>query len=152
MSRRPRRLRSEAGQAGGLEALVFGVLLFVAGTLVVASVWGAIDAKFAADQAAREAARAFVETGADATTADQAARAAATAALAGHHRADGAEVAMTGDGYRRCGRVTYRVTVRVPVLVAPFLARSVTGFRISSVHSELVDPYRSSLAGTADCG
>ena len=142
---------SERGQAGGLEALVFGLLLFVSGTLVIASVWGAVDAKFAAAQAARQAARTFVETGTDPAAADAAARDAATAALSGHHRALGADISVDGDGYRRCGRVTYRVTVPVRVVVVPFIARATTGFRISSQHSELVDPYRAGLPGEASC-
>ena len=141
----------QRGQAGGLEGLVFGLLLFVVGTLVITSVWGAVDAKFAAAQAAREAARAYVESGGDGVTADAAARRAATATLTGHHRVAGAEVALTGDDYRRCALVTYRVTVPVRVAIVPFIQRSTTGFRMSSVHSERVDPYRSGVSGTANC-
>src|SRR6478672_9729016 len=96
---------SQRGQVGGLEALAFGLLIFVAATLVVASVWGAIDAKFAASEAAREATRTFVETGNDPTAADLAARDAAMATLAGHHRAGAADVSGPDGAYRRCGTV-----------------------------------------------
>ena len=46
----------------GIEALFFGLLVLVFGTLVVANAWGVIDAKLSAAGAAREAARAFVQT------------------------------------------------------------------------------------------
>ncbi len=60
---------------GGIEALLFGVLVLVLGTLVVANAWGVIDAKVAAAGAAREATRAFVQTpaGSDPATVAQAA-------------------------------------------------------------------------------
>ena len=51
----------EAGFAGGLEGLLFGLLLFVVGTLLVATAWGAVDTKFAVDAAARQAVRTYVE-------------------------------------------------------------------------------------------
>ena len=70
----------DGGQVGGVEALAFGALIFVIGTLIIANAWGVIDAKMGAAGAAREAARAFVEapTGADA---QDAAEAAATQAV-----------------------------------------------------------------------
>ena len=45
---RPPVARGEDGQVGGIEALVFGLLVLVLGTLVVANAWGVIDAKVAA--------------------------------------------------------------------------------------------------------
>jgi hypothetical protein len=143
--------RGQGGQIAGLEALVFGLLIFVSATLVVASVWGAIDAKFAASEAAREATRTFVETGADARTADLAAREAAMATLAGHHRSGAADVSGPDGAYRRCGAVEYRVTVRVPIVRVPFIARHISEFHVSATHSELIDPYRSGLSGDAGC-
>ncbi|MEY2465047.1 MAG: hypothetical protein QOH64_3185, partial [Acidimicrobiaceae bacterium] len=53
--------RDEHGQVAGVEALPFGVLLFVVGALLVANAWAVIDAKMATDSAAREAARTYVE-------------------------------------------------------------------------------------------
>src|SRR2546430_1536361 len=82
--------RDQRGQAGGLEALAVGVLVFVLGTLAVAGVWGIVDAKWAVSDAAREATRTYVESGADGATADRAAQLQAMAVLAGHHRAEGA--------------------------------------------------------------
>jgi hypothetical protein len=57
-----RRWSGDDGFAGGLEALVFGVLIFVIGTLLVVNAWAVVDAKFATSSAAREAVRAAVET------------------------------------------------------------------------------------------
>ena len=52
----------EHGQVGGIEGLVFGVLVFVFGALLVANAWAVVDAKSAASVAAREAARVCVES------------------------------------------------------------------------------------------
>jgi mannose-1-phosphate guanylyltransferase len=58
---RPRRLRGDSGQVGGIEVIPFGILTFVIAMLVIANAWGAIDADLATTSAAREAVRAFVE-------------------------------------------------------------------------------------------
>ena len=44
---RARRCAGDAGQVGGIEALPFGLLIFVVGTLLIANAWAVIDAKFA---------------------------------------------------------------------------------------------------------
>ncbi len=41
--------------------LPFGVLIFVVGALLVTNAWGVVDAEIAADAAAREAVRTYVE-------------------------------------------------------------------------------------------
>ena len=53
--------RSDAGMVGGIEALPFGLLVFVVGALLVANAWAVVDAKFAVDAAARQATRSYVE-------------------------------------------------------------------------------------------
>ena len=144
--------RGEAGQVGGIEALPFGVLVFVVGSLLVANVWGVVDAKLAVTSAAREAARAYVEaTGPTAAVseADQAAR----DALAGHGRDPGrATVVRASGSFSPCARVTFEVTYTVPAVVLPWVGGYGHGFTARARHSELVDPYRSGLAGSADCG
>ena len=60
-SRLARGAGPERGAIAGIEALSFGMLLFVAGTLFIANIWAVIDAKLAVTSAAREATRAFVE-------------------------------------------------------------------------------------------
>ena len=144
--------RDEAGQVGGIEAVVFGVLVFVVGTLVVANAWGVIDAKLAASAAAREAARAYVEAPA-AADAESLARQAADDALAGHGR-DPARMSMrvVSGAFSRCDRVTVEVRYPVPLLALPWIGHAGTGFTAAARHSEVVDPYRAGLTGSARCG
>ena len=63
----PTRLAGDGGQVAGIEALPFGVLIFVVGALLVSNLWAVVDAKIVVDAAAREAVRAYVEAP-DATT------------------------------------------------------------------------------------
>jgi hypothetical protein len=142
--------RDECGQ-GGIEAVALGVLVFIAGVLIVANAWGVLDAKFAASSAAREAARAYVEAP-DAALALPTADAAAREAMAGHGRAPGkASVVLVEGAFARCQRVTFEVRYPVPALTIPFLGAAGSGFTAKARHSEIVDPYRSGLAGRASC-
>jgi len=142
----------QRGQIAGLEAVVFGTLVFVFGTLLVANAWGVIDAKLAAASAAREAARSYVESSTS-SEADGAAAAAARDAIEGHGRDwDRAELAMAGAAFARCARVIAEVSYQVPLIVVPLLGQHGTGFTVSAQHSEVVDPYRSGLDDEARCG
>jgi hypothetical protein len=142
----------EAGFVGGLEAIVFGLLIFVTGTLIAASAWAVVDTKFATVAAAREAARSYVE----APIAERAgtdALGAARAALAGYGRLPGpATVRLVGGDFGRCHRVTIEVSYPAPLVSVPFVGRLGRGETVRSRHSELVDPYRSGLPGAAACG
>lgn len=147
--RRPaqRGLRSEDGFVAGAESLLFGVLIFVIGTLIVANAWGAIDAKFATSAAAREATRAAVEapSGADL---HGVATDAALMALDGHGRGESRGFTLTSVGANelsRCAEVGFEVQVEVPVLSMPGIDRRLTTYIVRSEHRELVDPYRSGL-------
>ncbi len=145
-------LCGDRGQVGGVEAVVFGVLLFVVGTLVIANAWGVIDAKLAASAAAREATRTFVESRAASTEeALDGAEAAARRAIDGHGR-DPARMSFVPEDVvlERCARVTIRVDYPVPLVALPFLHAG-RGFTAVGRHSEVVDPYRSGLDGPADC-
>jgi hypothetical protein len=143
---------SDAGFAGGLEGLVFGLLIFVLGTLLVGNAWAVVDTKLAADAAAREAARTYVEASnpqAAAAGADQA----ANTTLAGYGRsAARAAVILTSGTFGRCQRITIEVRYRAPFVQLPFIGRLGGAELVSARHSELVDPYRSGLPGTAVCG
>ena len=143
--------REEQGQAGGIEALVFGVLVFVFGTLVVANAWAVIDAKLAASSAAREAARSYVEAP-SADDAAAAARRAAEEAIRGHGRqVERMDLRRTGGSFARCARVTHEVRYRVPLVAVPLLGQRSNGFTVAARHSEVVDPYRSGPGGHAAC-
>ena len=144
-------MSDERGQIAGLEGLVFGMLLFVFGTLLVVNAWAVVDAKLASSAAAREATRAFVEGRVPADAA-QAAEAAALAAFAGHGRSvDRAEVRRVEGELARCSRVVFEASYRLPALQIPVLGGLGEGFRVSSRHAELVDPHRSGLPGEG-CG
>lgn len=140
----------EAGAAGGFEAIPFGVLIFVLGTLLVANAWALIDAKFAVAAAAREATRAFVEADPSADPL-QDARDAAAATLTAYGR-DPARMGLDPAGeFARCQRVSMTVTYPVPVVVLPGLTPLGSGLEATSTHSEIVDPLRSGLEGEATC-
>lgn len=135
--------RDERGQIGGVEGLIFGVLVFVFGTLVVVNAWGAVDAKFATSTAAREAARTYVE-GADARHAAFDAEAAALEAMGTRPRRR-TKVEMIEGELERCSRVTMQVSYRVPFIRVPVLGGFGSAFTVVSRHTEIVDPFRNSV-------
>lgn len=143
----------EGGQIGGVEGVVFGVLVFVLGTLVVANAWGVIDAKMAAASAAREGTRAFVESsGPSAAEAMAEAEAAARDAISGYGR-DPARMVFAPEvaDFARCGRVVVRVEYGVPLVAIPMIGRYGHGFTAVARHSEIVDPFRSGLDDRGGC-
>lgn len=146
----------QAGFVAGAEALIFGVLVFVFGTLIVLNAWAVVDAKFATNSAAREAVRAIVEapagTGQAAllVRADAAAQQAFTA-----HGYDAAAVTVTpiqlSGSQQRCTPVTVRAEISVKSTIVPGIAGPNT-FTVGSTHEEVIDPFRSGLPGEAACG
>jgi len=144
------------GQVGGIEALPFGVLIFVIGTLLIANIWTVVDAKMAVDAAAREATRRYVEA-ADGSGAEQGAVEAGLAALEAHGRDPSrADVRLaslvTPDGraaFERCARATFSASYTVPALTLPLVGGFGEGFEVKSSHSELVDPFRDGVPGDA---
>lgn len=143
--------RSEAGQVGGVEGAVFGVLIFVMGTLLIANAWGVIDAKLAASAAAREAARTLVESADPAGAGEEVTEVAVRTMTAHGRSADRVDgVTVTGQ-LVRCGRITVSVRYRVPLIALPLIGRAGSGFTVTGRHSELIDPYRSGLPGEARC-
>lgn len=148
------RLRGDSGQVGGIEALPFGLLIFVLGALLIANAWAVVDAKFATDAAARQAARTFVE-GSDTDTALADALAAAREAIAGHERdPDRAEVRAVGVlELARCAQAAFEVVYEIPALSLPLIGGyGRAPFTVRSTHRELVDPFRNGLPGAAeDC-
>lgn len=145
------RKKDEAGFVGGFAGLLFGLLLFVAGTLLVAYAWAVIDTKTATGEAARQAARTFVEAP-DAVSAAARADQAAAMALAGYGRDPAqASIRLVGGTFSRCDRITIAVSYPAPLLELPFVGPVGRGAPVRSEHSELVDPFRSGLPGQAAC-
>lgn len=143
------RWADESGFAGGAEALPFGVLVFVIGSLLLSNAWGVIDAKLAASAAAREATRAYVESsGPTAEDAASHARLAAESAIVGHGR-DAAKMTLENRGattYTRCAEITFEVSYPVPTISLPWVkGLGPDAFTVRASHSELVDPYRSGV-------
>lgn len=148
----PRRCSGDRGQVAGIEALPFGLLVFVLGSLLIANAWAVVDAKLATDAAARQAARTFVE-GSDPAAALDAASAAALEAIAAHGRDPARAVVDIGGSpaLRRCDRVSVTISYEVPALLIPLVGGyGPTPFRVRSTHSELVDPFRGGLDGDAE--
>lgn len=146
------RLRGDGGQIGGIEAIPFGLLVFVVGGLLIANAWAVVDAKFATDAAAREAARTFVEAR-DPSAASREAERAAREVLTAHGR-DGDRAAVReigGAQLTRCARITIEVSYEVPALALPLVGGwGPSPFTVRSRHSEVVDPFRSGVPGEAD--
>lgn len=149
------RWRDEDGLAAGAEALVFGVLVFVFGTLLVLNAWAVIDTKFATSAAAREAVRAAVEAppGSDGPTMRARAHVAAAAAIDGHGIEPGRMTLLptTTTVQVRCAPIGFQVSVHVPATIVPGWGQR-SGFTVTSSYTEVVDPYRTGIAGEVTCG
>jgi hypothetical protein len=139
--------RDERGQVGGIEVLPLGMLVLVAGALLIANAWAVIDAKFAVTAASREAVRAYVEAPAGApVTSIARARAVETLQSYGRGQQDRIEVVVSPESSPgRCGRVVVEVRYRVPALTLPFAGGFGDGITARSTHTEIVDPYRDGL-------
>ena len=155
----------DAGQVAGIEAIPFGILVFVVGALLIANLWAVIDAKSAVDAAAREATRSYVESHVDGTTtrsaaADTAVDAGLAALEARGRDPSQATVELTSldgvggqGGFTRCARATFTASYQVPALTIPWIGGFGDGFTVTSRHSELVDPFRGGVPGSAEaCG
>ena len=141
---------NESGQVAGIEAIPFGLLVFVVGVLLVTNAWAVIDAKMTVASAAREAARAYVEAE-SAGGAPAAARAAADEVVRAGGR-DPARLQLTSppSAFARCQRVTYTAAYPVPAITLPWIGGFGHGFTARASHAELVDPYRSGVPLGAD--
>lgn len=144
----------ERGAVGGLEAIPFGLLVFVVGVLLIANAWAVVDAKLAVDAAAREAVRTYVESGGG-SDGERAAVAAAREALEGHGR-DPARLVLDirlpdGIGFRRCTPVVVRASYEVPAVPLPWIGGFGDGIDVAARHSERVDPFRDGVEGEAAC-
>lgn len=149
--------RAEDGVVAGAEALAFGVLIFVIGTLIVVNAWAVVDTKMAASAAAREAARLVVESP-DLSYAELQGRAQAVAQATVHGH--GKELAQLGtvsfglgtDGrLTRCERITVRVPISLPTVELPLVSGFGGSFQLTGTHTEIVDPFRSGLRPERDC-
>lgn len=142
------RWRDESGFVGGFEALPFGFLVFVAGTLLLVNAWAVFDSHLAASAAAREAVRTFVEADASPVDALAAAEAAARGTIEGHGKEwERTTLRWTGAELVRCQPVTATVRYSVPLVAVPWVKAFGGGLlETSARHTEVVDPYASGLS------
>jgi hypothetical protein len=146
-------LASERGVVGGVEVLPFGVLIFVVGSLLIANAWAVVDAKLATTAAAREAARAYVESN-SAPDGDEAAERAASDAISSYGR-DPAKLGLRHEAevpFVRCSRVTFVATYEIPAVSLPFGVGLGGAIEVRSRHSEIIDPLRRGLPAEGSCG
>ena len=148
------RWADDRGQVAGIEAIPFGILLFVVGALLIANAWAVIDVKMAVTSAAREAARTYVEAP-DHQTGLGEAEAAARDAIAAHGR-NGDRAFISGPSsaaaFARCNHVSFTVSYAVPALTLPFIGGLGSGVVVRSTQTEIVDPFRNDVPGEAVCG
>jgi hypothetical protein len=147
------RLGGDAGQVGGIEVLPFGVLIFVVGTLLITNAWGVVDAEVAADAAAHQAVRTYVEAP-DGVTAAARAQAVARATLAGYGRRPELmhlSIDRGGRAFARCVPATVEIDYPVPAIRLPWIGGYGHAFNVHARHTELIDPHRSGLTGQATC-
>ncbi len=139
--------RNERGVVGGADGLAFGVLILLAGTLVVANAWSVLDHRTALDAAAREYLRAYTE----APSADEAARrgaAAVDAVLNGRDRLP-RQLRVTAPDASRfgpCEPVSVALAATVPAMRVPILGE-LGAVEVTVRHDELVDAHRELLTG-----
>lgn len=151
---RPRR-GDERGQAAGIETVPLGVLVFVAGVLMVVNVWAVLDHRAAVDDAASAYLRAYTA----APSRDEAHRRGLDAARRSLGDRVGAarelEVDAPPEAFGPCRVATVRVRLRVPVARVPFLG-DLGRTTVEASGVDLVQPFGAvdlpaadrSLAGT----
>lgn len=153
LSAAPRgRWRGEEGMAGGIEVIPFGVLIFVAGTLLIVNAWAVVDAKLAVEASAREAGRAYVEAPDGATAERDAGRAARESLRGSGRNPERMELRDDHPAFVRCAVVEHEVTYEVPALTIPFLGGFGHGTTVHGRHREVIDPYRAGLGPGGGCG
>ena len=148
----PASTRDESGYVAGIEAIPFGLLTFVVGTLLVANAWAVVDAKMAVSAAAREATRAYVEA-AEESLALPRAESAAQSAIEGAGR-DPAQLVLTQlEGtFARCETVRFQASYQIPAIRVPWVGGFGDGFTATASHAEVVDPYRTGVPSAVnDC-
>lgn len=142
--------RGERGVVGGIEALPFGLLIFVCGALLLANVWGVVDAKLAVEDAARQAGRAYAESSPE--SASGAADRAARQAIAGAGRNPARlTIAARRPPFRRCAVVEHETSYQVPAIRLPFIGGFGRGFTVHGRHRDVIDPFRSGIEGDGAC-
>lgn len=138
--------RDERAMVAGLDGLVFGALILLAGTVLIVNAWSVIDTRLALDGAAREYLRAYTEAG-DPTTALADGQRAARASLAGRGQRLDVDLRPPDAGrFGPCALAQVEMRAAVPAARLPFIgAFGTTVVRVS--HTELIDAHREVVSG-----
>lgn len=139
--------RNERGAVAGLDALLFGVLILMAGAVLVINLWSVIETRAALDAAAREYLRSYTSS-TDGPTA--AARADLVARAVLDQRATplrsvqvlGPDVTQFGP----CQPTTVQLSATVPAVRLPFLV-DIGGTEVNVTATELIPPHRELVQG-----
>ena len=130
--------RGERGVAGGGEALAFGALVLLAGTLVLVNVWSVVETRTAVDAAAREYLRSYTRAGEHLEALEVAQRSArATLAARGTPLRGLRIVAPRAEQFGPCGRAEVTLLASVPAARLPFVG-SISTSEIRVTHAELI--------------
>lgn len=130
---------SESGQAAGLESVPFGILVFIAGVILVVNLWAVVDTRAALDGAARDYLRAYTSAPSAAIGRQRGAEA-ATAAIGGRRREFLVRIEAPNEPFGPCRPATVTIELEVPAIRAPFLGSM--GHRIvRATQTELVQAY-----------
>ncbi|MCO5313095.1 MAG: hypothetical protein M9952_09220 [Microthrixaceae bacterium] len=131
----------ERGYAGGVETVPFGILVFVAGTMLMVNLWAVVDAHVTLDAAARDYLRAY--TGAVDRDGALDAGTEALRRSIGERWTD-IEVSAPPEPFGPCRPATVRIEVTIDSVRLPFVG-TIGSHTISSTQSELVQPYRGAV-------
>lgn len=142
--------RSERAQMAGIESIPFGILVFVAGTLLIVNAWATVTTRTTATSIAREYLRAYTNAPSQPEAIEAGDRAARAVAAA--HDIDSTQLRIERPViWEPCGVAVVAVTITVPEIRAPFLG----GFGSTEVrvqHRDRLDPYRVGLGSPGPAG
>ncbi len=146
-----RYIREQHGFVAGSEALIFGVLLFVGGSLVLLNAWRVIDARFAVSTAARAATHAAVVAPLDSAPEVRGRDAGIAAFEAAGYDRDQLELTVEAPvALERCREVRFNAVAEVEPVGAPAFGW-VHPIRVSASHTQVVDAHRSGLPSGLHC-
>ncbi len=146
----PKRLRGDAGLAGGIETIALGMLIFVSVSLLIANAWAILDTHMAVTAASSEAARAAVESaGSDQAVAAQNA---ALDAIRGYGRDPESFELRIAANPRRCAEIIAAASYTQPMVRVPFFGSLGPDRTVTATHSERVDAFGGGRRGLTNCG
>lgn len=138
--------RDERGQAAGIETIPFGILVFIAGTILAINVWAVVDTRMAVDAAAHAYLRSYT-----AASSRDVARLAGDAAARHSLEARGitgtATISAPTQVFAPCRVAEVTISVQVVAIRAPFL-EGIGTTSVRAREAELIEPF--SAAGGSD--